>query len=241
MSTLWLIRHGQASFGADNYDVLSDLGVAQSRRLGEFLAHVEQRFDAVYVGPLQRQIDTAQHLIERAAECGAHYPPPIPLAGLNEYPAIALLRHWVPILRERDPAFRALLAPDADQGADAQARGDHLERAFHFIVSSWAHGELTTDHLQNFADFQAQVRGALQHIIDAQGRGKQVAVVTSGGVICMALQWALGLDGARALRMGWIIGNASLHEFRYRDRDAIEACGFNLLGHLRKPPLITYR
>ena len=31
MGIVLLVRHGQASFGADDYDVLSDLGVEQSR------------------------------------------------------------------------------------------------------------------------------------------------------------------------------------------------------------------
>ena len=35
--TLLLVRHGQASFGAADYDQLSDRGVEQSRRLGQWL------------------------------------------------------------------------------------------------------------------------------------------------------------------------------------------------------------
>jgi broad specificity phosphatase PhoE len=37
MGTLYLVRHGQASFGADDYDQLSELGRRQSVRLGEYL------------------------------------------------------------------------------------------------------------------------------------------------------------------------------------------------------------
>ena len=38
MSQVLLVRHGQASWGSDDYDVLSDLGERQSRMLGEALA-----------------------------------------------------------------------------------------------------------------------------------------------------------------------------------------------------------
>ena len=37
MGSIYLIRHGQASLGAANYDELSPLGVRQSQLCGEFL------------------------------------------------------------------------------------------------------------------------------------------------------------------------------------------------------------
>ena len=36
MGTLYLVRHGQASFGAADYDNLSELGHRQAVRLGEY-------------------------------------------------------------------------------------------------------------------------------------------------------------------------------------------------------------
>ena len=55
MSKLYFFRHGQASLGADNYDVLSPKGKAQSLKLGEYLVEKNIRFDRVFVGPLDRQ------------------------------------------------------------------------------------------------------------------------------------------------------------------------------------------
>ena len=53
MGTLYLVRHGQASFGADDYDQLSPLGLQQAQRLGaHWLAH-GQRFDTVLMGTLR--------------------------------------------------------------------------------------------------------------------------------------------------------------------------------------------
>ena len=63
MGTLYLVRHGQASFGADDYDQLSALGQAQARRLGEYWRESlgpELRFDAVLTGTLRRQLQTWQ-------------------------------------------------------------------------------------------------------------------------------------------------------------------------------------
>jgi len=59
MTTIYLIRHGQASVGTDNYDVLSKTGEAQANVLGQHLANTHIEFDAVYSGALKRQIDTA--------------------------------------------------------------------------------------------------------------------------------------------------------------------------------------
>ena len=64
MSTLHLVRHGQASFGADDYDRLSDLGWHQSRRLGEYWRGKGQQFDRVIVGTLRRQNETWQGIAE---------------------------------------------------------------------------------------------------------------------------------------------------------------------------------
>ena len=50
MGNLYLVRHGQASFGADDYDQLSELGQAQALRLGEYWRERGMKFDAIYTG-----------------------------------------------------------------------------------------------------------------------------------------------------------------------------------------------
>ena len=59
MSVLVLVRHGQASFSADDYDRLSPAGEAQARRLGDYWTRQAEVFDEVYVGPRRRQQQTA--------------------------------------------------------------------------------------------------------------------------------------------------------------------------------------
>ena len=43
MGQLLLVRHGQASFGAEDYDVLSETGWEQGRRLGAHLVRAGVR------------------------------------------------------------------------------------------------------------------------------------------------------------------------------------------------------
>ena len=58
MGTLYLVRHGQASFGADDYDVLSPRGHQQAVRLGEYWRARGMAFDAVMTGTLRRHTET---------------------------------------------------------------------------------------------------------------------------------------------------------------------------------------
>ncbi|WP_164030788.1 histidine phosphatase family protein, partial [Serratia marcescens] len=50
MGSIYLIRHGQASFGADDYDVLSPTGIRQAEILGDHLRNLGVRFDRVLSG-----------------------------------------------------------------------------------------------------------------------------------------------------------------------------------------------
>jgi broad specificity phosphatase PhoE len=231
VSSLVLVRHGQASFGAADYDVLSPLGAEQAAALGRHLVARGKPIDALYAGPRRRHLDTARHLIAGAAEAEVALPEPTVLDGLDEYPAIELLRRWLPRLGERDPALAAALAA-----------GDRrrYQEAFESIVDQWVRGELTTDDdLESYGAFANRVEAALAAIMGREGRGRRIAVVTSGGPVAMALRACLGLADVTALRLAWVVANASYSELRYRD-GALSLIGFNHVGHL-DDRLTTYR
>ncbi|WP_045877185.1 histidine phosphatase family protein [Pseudofrankia sp. DC12] len=59
MSVVYLVRHGQASFGAADYDVLSELGHRQAALAGAELRARGVRVDLVATGTLRRQRETA--------------------------------------------------------------------------------------------------------------------------------------------------------------------------------------
>ena len=245
MSSLYLIRHGQASYGVANYDQLSPLGVRQARAIGACLAgsplHAAP-LDAIYAGPLVRQRDTAEHLRAAAAEAGRALPEVVIVPELEEYPAFELLRHWVPRLVQEDPRFAALGAPD---GNPATIR--LLDQAFEHIIGRWARGEIVTEGVESLDDFAARVTRGLERIALAHGKGARVAAVTSGGVIGVALRLALGFDARRALEAGRHIRNASISEFVYRSDGFawrpgdFSVVGFNHVDHLGATELITFR
>lgn len=81
MAELHLIRHGQASFEAADYDCLFEVGVQQSRWLGTHLTEQGRQFGRLYTGSLQRHHQTAHALLEGlgcSVPIEAH-------PGLNEY------------------------------------------------------------------------------------------------------------------------------------------------------------
>ena len=87
MGTLYLVRHGQASFGEDDYDQLSELGRKQSVRLGEYFAQKGVAFDALIAGTLNRHKQTLEGILQGMNRQGEH----LAWDGLNEYDAQAVI------------------------------------------------------------------------------------------------------------------------------------------------------
>jgi broad specificity phosphatase PhoE len=236
VSTLHLIRHGQASFGADDYDVLSPVGVEQARALGRYLARRPTRIDAIYAGPRRRQLDTARHLAAAAAEHGCELPDIAVVPEMDEFPAIELFRAWLPSLAAEDPELARALGAMAG-GAGLQ--GSAIQAAFETITHRWARGELETGALETFLAFCDRVGRGIDAVMSAEGSGRRVAVVTSGGPISVAVRMCLGLADERTIRLAWVVANASMTELRWRG-DELTLFGFNAVHHL-DDSMITYR
>lgn len=232
MSTLYLIRHGQASFLDDHYDRLSDRGVDQARRLGAYAADVGWRLDALYSGPRARQLDTARHMTAAAAGSGVALPEPHTLAAFDEYPFEVMVKQVLPRLVDSDPELAALWHGAGDRRAG-------LSRFIEKVTALWSRGELDAPGIEPYAAFCARVAAGLDQVMREQGRGKTVAVVTSGGPISQAVGRALALDAEHTWRIAWVVRNASITEFAYRE-DAFGLVAFNATPHLR-PDEVTYR
>ena len=72
MATIYLIRHGQASFGAENYDQLSALGQRQADVTGEYFSRIGVKFDRMYSGDLSRQRETCERVVAHQPESVEH-------------------------------------------------------------------------------------------------------------------------------------------------------------------------
>ncbi len=236
MSVVYLIRHGQASFGSDHYDRLSDTGRRQAEVLARHFAAVEQVFDAVYCGSLERQRDTAQPLCRQGNTRSGSSPEPVISDFLNEYDSRAVWDHYIPILCRQKPS----LIEDVKQvTSDRKA----FQRLFDEVMTAWVSAPETGDGLPSWSDFRKRVRSGMRKIMREQGRRKRVAVFTSGGPIALMVQQALDLTDTVTLGLSWQIMNASVTRIQYNNqRIALQV--FNDVTYLeltKDRTLLTYR
>jgi broad specificity phosphatase PhoE len=236
MSLLHLIRHGRASALEADYDQLQPLGELQARLLGEHLRRRRQHFDAVYVGPLRRQRETLRLMQEAAAEVGSAWPAAIVLDGLAEGPFEPLMKNCVRPRLAQDPQMQVIV--QAMRGApDARTHDETLNVLFDYMVDLWRMGEVVADELEPPSVFNARVLEALDQIARREGVGREVAVVTSNGVIGVLLQHA-GLAPANGSgRHRLYNSSVSLLELDV-DRRGV-ARGSNSTEHLSDPDHLT--
>lgn len=229
MSSLVLVRHGQASLHGDDYDVLSERGAEQSRELGRFWAERE-RFDAVYLGPQRRHRETEAALREGARERGLELPPPQLLEGLAEMDAAALFGAAMKRVLPSCPNLRDQLA-SGDLDETAQTALHHMAGVVAKLIERWAGGEEVAPGMEPFAAFEERVVHSLQTIMKNERRGRRVVVVTSGGPIAVAMRLALKIPPERAVGLMTVIANASVSELLFRESQ-LTLSRFNAIDHL---------
>jgi len=230
MSTLFLIRHGQASFGSANYDRLSDDGREQVARLREHLRALGRPLDGLWCGSLRRQLDTAAILAE-----GSALQPQVD-AAFDEYRAEPLIQGW--LARQPQGSVDATV-PAAPQSVTTREYQRLLEAA----GRAWVRGEIDDAAHERWPDFRARVTRGLQGLMRSAGRGRRVALCTSAGVIGAAVGHVLGLEDRQALALSWSLHNASLTVVLF-DAQRASLASFNGVPHLERPGLdglITYR
>ncbi len=240
MSLLYLVRHGQASFFADNYDKLSPLGELQAKRLGEYFAWRNVRFDSVHTGPAVRQRTTAEIVVRTLRDAGHVCPDPVVIEGLNEHSGDKLLskpqtkaffeNH--PELASLEKAFREAREPDDVQKS--------FQKLFEAVVLRWTKDEVSVPGVEMWREFHDRARGALQSILALPGRGRNDLAFSSVGPISVAVQIVLEASIPVALHLGWRLRNTSVTTFLHTAQ-RITLDSFNSLAHLENPEEITYR
>jgi broad specificity phosphatase PhoE len=171
MGLVLLVRHGQASFGADDYDVLSEAGVEQSRLLGRALAAQGVEPAALVHGDLSRQRDTAVAMVEG----GGWSVTPEPDAGWTEFDHVGLVA--------RAAAGRDL--------SDRRA----FQQVFEEATARWSGGRHDAEYDEPWPAFLRRTREALDRAF--AGEGTTVAI-TSGGPIAVLCARLVDPRGARA-------------------------------------------
>lgn len=233
MTQLWLIRHGQASFGSSDYDRLSTTGITQSRLLGRYLSESGTTFQSVFTGEMKRQADTAD-IVLSAMNNGT--PSPIQADEFNEYDFMPIFKSQLPQLLEEDPGLSERLPTLLSDNRNFQ-------KVFSKIMDRWISGKNDVDGIETYQDYKNRVINGINEISSTLNSDSTAAVFTSGGVISIAMQKALDLSDHEAMRLGWEIRNSSVSVFRY-SKHRLNLVSFNSTAHLdleNNPELITYR
>ncbi len=211
MGNLYLVRHGQASFGEDDYDRLSPLGHKQSHRLGEYFAAKGATFDAVITGTLRRHDETWAGIAEgmKLDMKALHW------AGLNEYDSEAVI---------------AAIHPQPLGKADTPELYRHHFRLLRDGLAQWMAGVVTPRGMPPYTEFVSGITSALDHV-RANHFGKNVLMVSSGGPISTIVGHVLGTSPETTIELNLRIRNSSLTELAFTPKRHMLVT-YNTLPHL---------
>ncbi|MDC8784057.1 histidine phosphatase family protein [Roseateles koreensis] len=219
MGTIYLVRHGQASLGADDYDQLSQLGRQQCELLGRYWRARGLRFDAVLTGTLKRHTQSLAGIAEGLGEAL----PAEAWPGLNEYDSEALIQAIHPGVLDR---------PTTAEGAR-----QHF-RLLRDGLKAWMEGRTAPTGMPSHVDFTAGVMGALAHVqqMAADRPEAKILLVSSGGPISTAVAQVLGVPGEGAIELNLRLRNCAVTEFALSPR-RMALLSFNSVAHLDEPGL----
>ena len=210
MGILYLVRHGQASFGAADYDNLSELGHRQSVRLGEYFAGKGVRFDTVLTGTLKRQVQTWAGIAQGA---GLTVQPAL-WPGLNEYDSEAVI---------------ATVHPHPLAKPDTPELYKHHFRLLRDGLTQWMNGVVSPKGMPSYREFQHGVVSALDHVRKhCEG---DVLIVSSGGPIATAVGHVLGTTPETTIELNLRIRNTAVCELAFNPKRHT-LLTYNTLAHL---------
>lgn len=215
MPVVLLVRHGQASFGADDYDVLSDVGREQSSVVGRELARRGLRSPVAVCGTLRRQRDTAE-----IALAAAGLPVEVSVdARWDEYDHLDLLKRYV----------------RADAEHDGTSKG--VQVLLDEALAAWA-----ADPHGDWVQFSGGALAVLDELIGGLGKGRDAVVFTSGGVIAAVGSALMGAGSGAVVGLNRVTVNGAITKV-VAGSGGTSLLAFNDHAHFEadRRGLVTYR
>jgi broad specificity phosphatase PhoE len=229
MGLVTIVRHGQASTFAKEYDRLSELGHTQSRLLGEYWADRGIAWDRVLVGPRLRHEQTEAGVAAVYRARGLPWPAAERVNELDELEFTKVVAH---VARKSPSGANAItklhLVPE-------QERAQAMKAVFRYtfgVTREYAAGALAVPEAESWAEFVGRVQRALNNMVSS-GRGQRVLVFSSGGFTGMLVGCVLGLDKSKAIDLMMQVRNGSYTSVMYSPTQQ-SLTSFNSVPHL--PP-----
>lgn len=231
MAEILLIRHGQASFGSDNYDQLSELGYHQARMMGHYFLSQETTFSSLYAGGLQRQQQTAQGLIDVYRQAGV------------AVPELTIDKRWDELENDRqvEVLLPALIASKPELAAlkdtifqDKKA----FQKVLRAVFNHWIIDQPDTTELESWPQAEARYGDALARVRTENGSGTRAAVFTSGGVIAAVTAMVMKLGPEHVYGLFEPVINASISRYIHAG-DKISLSSFNEHTYLNSAEILA--
>jgi broad specificity phosphatase PhoE len=212
VATLYLVRHGQASFSEENYDCLSSLGRQQSAWLGEYFAERGIVFSRVVCGTLQRQRQTARAVLDAMGSglVAAEHP------GWNEYSGEALYKAYL-----------------GEEWAQARAAGEvrAVYRTIKAALGAWSEDKLPGPLPETWRGFGERVAAAMQSACAGLPDDAIVLAVSSGGAIGRGVADLLQAPARAAIELNLQFRNSGYCEIFFSPR-SMRLVSMNCVPHL---------
>lgn len=218
MGAIYLIRHGQASFGAADYDALSPLGFEQSTLVGAELKRRGVEFAQVRSGTLARQRDTAATAL-KSLGCDV---PAIEDERWNEYDHVDIAAHHAGGAPQEDPR--------------------EYQRLLDAALTAWVDSGDSGPCTESWPAFLGRCTAALAELAGSLGRGENGLVFTSGGVLGAVAGSLLGTPGPGLLKLNRVTVNTGITKLT-SGRGGVNLLSFNEHPHLEgeNARLLSYR
>lgn len=218
MARVYLVRHGQASLGSDNYDQLSALGMQQAQLLGAYFKLNHIPVDQVICGTQTRHQQTAQHFYKgyQKSSSGDGEGEFLTMAGFNEYDFEAMIQAYIKQHPEQNLNMH--------QGPD-------LFRLLKKCLLSWSKNTLTGELEESWPAFQQRVWLGLQQV-QADHYHQNIVIFSSGGPIASMVSQLLEAPSHVCIELNFQIHNTSVTQC-YVSQEKITLQNFNGIPHLQ--------
>jgi broad specificity phosphatase PhoE len=219
VAVILLVRHGQASWGAADYDNLSEEGHEQSRLVDRALAERGVTPTRVVHGAMLRHRQTA----DAAIEAGGWPVERTVDEGWNEFDHVQMLEvHGPP-----------------EGGGEGQMSRQQFDAWFDAATERWTSGRYDEDYEEPFFTFTSRVESALRRTAAGLASGETAVVFSSGGPISWVAATLLGGGVDTWMRLNPVTINASVVKVVVGSRGTT-LVSLNDHAHL-EPGHVTYR
>ncbi|MEL1227779.1 MAG: histidine phosphatase family protein [Candidatus Neomarinimicrobiota bacterium] len=220
ITNLYLIRHGQASFGEKNYDNLSKKGVKQSIALGKKLLKNNIYFDQTIIGPLNRHQQTFDGINQGY---GGDLSDPLIIEEFAENQLMEIAQHFIPKMLNTDKNIKEIF-----NAVPFWKRKRKFLEHFNIIAKKWIHNELDLSEkgFESYDAFRERVRAAKSKVFSLMNENTNTMVVSSGGAITGVYAECHPLTVDEIMKLNFKIKNASITLFK-KENDTFTLDTFN--------------